>query len=120
MFANIQNAQLARQSFVLFRRKKICEAFLKILWDEGFILGYKIVPKINKIKILLKYKNGQPAIKFIKSISKPSRRIYYSSKILWKLDSTQQLIILSTNKGLKTILECKKLNIGGEPFIVIS
>ena len=42
MFSNIQNGQIAKQNCILHRRKKICETFLKILWDEGFILGYKI------------------------------------------------------------------------------
>lgn len=120
MFANIKNGQLVKQSFVLQTRKKICENFLKILWDEGFISGYTVDLKTNKLKIFLKYKNGNPVINSIKLISKPSRRIYYSTKQLWKIKSTQQLIIMSTNKGLKSMADCKKLNIGGEPFISIN
>lgn len=121
MFSNIKNAQIAKQSYILHRRKKICETFLKILWDEGFILGYKIDSNnTNRLKIFLKYKKGQPVINSIKLISKPSRRIYYSSKQLWKLDSTKQLVVVSTNKGLKSSIECKKLNMGGEPIITIN
>ena len=120
MFANIQNGQRAKQDFVLLKRKKICEAFLKILWDEGFILGYTTDINNNKTKILLKYKNNQPVISSIKFISKPSRRIYCSAKELWKFKSSQQLTILSTNKGLKTFTNCKKLNIGGELFVTIN
>jgi small subunit ribosomal protein S8 len=121
MFSNIKNGQVAKQDCIWQKRKKICETFLKILWDEGFILGYKIdLYDVNKLKIFLKYKNGKPVINSIKLLSKPSRRIYYSSKQLWKIDSTNQLIIVSTNKGLKSILECKKLNLGGEPFISIN
>lgn len=52
-------------------------------------------------------------------ISKPSLRIYYSVKQLWKLDPSQGTIILSTNKGIMSINQCKKLKIGGEPFIII-
>ena len=103
-------------------RKKICEHFLKILWDEGFISGYRICSKNNeKIEIFLKYKNnGQPVINSIKTISKPSRRIYYSSKQIWKIDSNKNFIIFSTNKGLKSITQCKKSNLGGEPFFSLN
>ena len=121
MFANIKNGQLAKKSFIYQKRKKICENFLKVLWDEGFILGYKISNKnSNQIKIFLKYKNEEPVISSIKLITKPSRRIYYSIDQIWKLDSNKTFIIFSTNKGLKTIIDCKKLKIGGEPFFVIN
>lgn len=121
MFSNIQNAQLAKHSFMLQKRKKICEEILKILWNEGLILGYQIdAQNTTKLKIFLKYTGNKPVINSIKPISKPSRRIYYSSKQLWKIDSTQQIIIISTNNGLKSLVECKKLNIGGEPIASIN
>jgi small subunit ribosomal protein S8 len=121
MFTSIKNGQLSRRSIIFQRRKKICEAFLKILWTEGFILGYKIDKKnINRIEIFLKYTKNKPAIHSIEFLSKPSRRIYYSAKQIWKLDSNKSFIIFSTNQGLKSILECKKLRIGGEPFISIN
>jgi small subunit ribosomal protein S8 len=121
MFASIKNGQLAKRSFIFHARKNICESFLKILWQEGFILGYKIDSNDkNKLKIFLKYKNGHPVINSLKLVSKPSRRIYYSIKQIWKIDSSKSFIIFSTNKGLKSILDCKKLKIGGEPFIIIN
>ena len=118
MFANIQNGQLAKKSFVLQNKKKICEAFLNIMWNEGFILGYKVSEK--KLKIFLKYNNGKPVINSFKPISRPGRRIYYSVRTLWKINSSKTFIILSTNQGLKSVIDCKKLKIGGEPFVIIN
>jgi small subunit ribosomal protein S8 len=121
MFANLKNGQIARRSFIYQKRKKICESFLKILWNEGFILGYKIDnADPTKIKIFLKYKDGYPVINSIRLITKPSRRIYYSVKQIWKINSSKSFVIISTNKGLKSLVECKKLKIGGEPFIAIN
>jgi small subunit ribosomal protein S8 len=121
MLANIKNGQLAKQNFVYQTRKKICESFLKILWNEGFIIGYTVDSNdSNKLKIFLKYKNNRPAINSIKFISKPSRQIYYSINQIWKIDSSKSFIIFSTNKGLKSIVDCKRLKIGGEPVIVIN
>ena len=121
MFANIKNGQLSKRAFIYQKKKKLCESFLKILWTEGFILGYAISPeKPTWIKIFLKYVNGQPAINTIKLISKPGRRTYYSIKQIWKLDPKATFIIFSTSKGLKTISDCKKFNIGGEILVLIN
>ena len=121
MFSNIKNGQLAKKAFIYQKKKKICEKFLKILWDEGLIIGYDIDKKDpNQLRIFLKYKNEEPVISSIKLITKPSKRIYYSIKQIWKLDSSKTFIIFSTNKGLKTIQDCKKLKIGGEPFLLIN
>jgi small subunit ribosomal protein S8 len=120
MFANIKNGQLARRAFIYQKKKKICEAFLQILWDEGFILGFK-TDSINPdlIKINLKYQNNLPTISTIQLLSKPGKRIYLSVKQLWKIDSSSLCIIVSTNQGLKTLLECKKCKLGGEPILII-
>ena len=122
MFANIKNGQLAKRSYINQKRKKLCELFLNILWTEGFIVGYKIEGKDQEnLKIFLKYiENGKPSINNIKVISKPGRRIFYSVKQIWKIDSSKTLIIFSTNQGLKTLSECKKLQLGGEPIVTIN
>ena len=119
MFANIKNGQLCRKHIVYQKRKKICEKFLKILWLEGYILGYSFINK-NSLKIFLKYKNKNPCIYSLKLISKPGRCIYYSSKQIWKINSSKSFIIFSTNQGLKSIVECKKLGIGGQAFLNIN
>jgi small subunit ribosomal protein S8 len=120
MFANIKNGQMAKKSFILQRKKKICSAFLNLLWNEGFILGYTISESNpNMFKIFLKYKNGKPAIKSLRPITKPGQRIYYSNKQLWKMESSKGVVFVSTNKGLMLLDECKKLNLGGEPYIII-
>ena len=113
---------MAKKSIVTGPRKNICESFLKILWDEGFIAGYKISSQNTQmLNIFLSYtKNGTPVINSLKFLSKPSQRIYYSSKQIWKIDSSKTFIIFSTSLGLKSINECKKYKIGGEPLIIIN
>ena len=121
MFANIKNGQLAKKAYVIQTRKTINESFLDILWDEGFILGYKLDNfDSTKLKIYLKYYKNEPVINKFKFISKPSKRVYYSLKQIWKIDSSKTFIIFSTNLGLKSILACKKQKIGGEPLVVIN
>ena len=122
MFANIKNGQTAKKSIIIQTRKNMCEHILKLLWDEGFISGYKISLENNKkLEIFLKYqKTGKPTINSIKTLSKPGKRLYYSAKQIWKMNSSKLFIIFSTNKGLKSITQCKKLKLGGEPFLIIN
>lgn len=122
MFTSIKNGQMAKKSVIKSPRKGICESLLKILWNEGFIAGYKISSLNNQtLEIFLKYtKNGTPTINSLKFLSKPTQRVYYSSDLIWKLDSSKAFIIFSTSDGLKSINECKKAKIGGEPLILIN
>ena len=119
MFDSLKKGQRSNQSFVYVRRKNISESFLRILWNEGFILGYTVISK-DKLKVSLKYKFGKPLINSIKTLSKPNRRIYYSIRQIWKINSSKSFLIFSTNKGLQSINSCKKLKIGGEPYISIN
>nr|QYC61887.1 ribosomal protein S8 [Stephanopyxis turris] len=121
MFANIKNGQKAKKSFIYHKKKKIAGNVLNILWEEGFILGYRISKKRSGMfEIFLKYKNGNPVIKQLQGVSKPSLRVYYSAKQFWKVNSNSGLFIVSTNKGLMTNEKCKQLNLGGEVFLTIN
>lgn len=121
LITNIKNGQLAKKVYIFQKQKKNCEAVLKKLWDEGFILGYKFEQgNLNRFQIFLKYNKNKPVITQIQCLSKPGLKTYYCVKQLWKIDSTKFFLIISTSKGLKTLTECKKLKIGGEPVVVIN
>lgn len=117
----INNGQLSKKLTVKFKKKKSCERLLNILWDEGYILGYKTLKNNSSIIVVyLKYNNNLPSISKIRIISKSSLRVYYSIKQLWKLKENQGLIILSTTKGLLSVNSCKKFGIGGEPILIVN
>jgi small subunit ribosomal protein S8 len=118
MVNNIKNGQKSKKSFVINKRNNLSISLLNVLWKEGFILGYTVEDK-NKLKIFLKYKNSNSALKFIQVLSKPSKKIYFSSSKLWKLQINFGVAVISTSKGFLTLNECKRLNIGGELFIVL-
>lgn len=122
MLTTIKNGQMAKKGVVLGRRTNLCESILKMLWDEGFIAGYRISPRNPKmVKIFLKYnESGQPVIRSLKHLSKPGKRNYYSVKQIWKLESSQTLVIFSTNQGLRSMSDCKRKKVGGELLVSIS
>ena len=120
MLNNIKNGQLAKKHEIVGQRTKTCESVLKILWNEGFILGYQTISNTTKFRIFLKYsKSGKPTINSLKFLSKPGKRLYLNTKQIWKINSNKSFLILSTHKGLKSIYECKKHKIGGEPIALI-
>ena len=120
MFAALKNGQLVKKSSIFQKKKKICSQLLNVLWDEGYILGYRTSNNDSTMfEIFLKYDQNLPSINSIKFISKPSKRVYLSSKQLWKFDSSIGLVIVSTNKGVFSIETCKKLNLGGEPILIV-
>jgi len=117
---NLKNSQLSRRNFIYQKKTKLTVAFLNILWDEGFIRGYKVDNlNSNLLRIFLKYKKGNPVINSIKFIYKPSRKMSYSVSQLWKFDLKKNLMILTTSKGLKTTYGCIKTQTGGKPLFIV-
>ena len=124
MVSSIKNGQLSKKSYINLKQtnKQMCESVLNVLWDEGFILGYKYTNFLSKknIKVFLKYKKGAPVINSIKVVSKPSLKVFFSLSNLWKFDSNQGVLILSTNKGIMSSTECKKLKLGGQALVIVN
>lgn len=121
MLVRIKNGQKVRLNAVLLHpaTPKHCIKVLNVLQEEGYIYGYQewINPEtsIKMIKVLLKYNNtGIPVIKNIFRISTPGRRVYVSTKALWKPKTTAGIFILSTPKGFYTDRDARFFNLGGE------
>lgn len=120
IFVIIKNAQFTKKKFIYHENEKNSWVFLKLLWDSGFIMGFKIcLNDKKKLKIFLKYENNQSSIKNLKIISKSTWWVYYSINQIYKIEKSKSFIVFSTNFGLNTIEKCKKLWVGGEPIIVI-
>jgi len=91
----------------------------RILFEKGYILGYKVIGGEgvqNTLKIALKYnpKSKKPAIKSIQRISRPGLRKYVAADEMPRVLNGLGVAILSTSKGLMTDKEARKENIGGE------
>ena len=120
MLSNLKNGQLSKKPYIVQKKTVICSKILNILWDEGYILGYRLHRHNPKIFIIfLKYYKNNPCISQIHSISKPSRRLYMSIKDIWKVENETGLSILSTNKGVLSLKNCKRLNVGGEILVYV-
>ncbi len=115
----IRNAQQSRHRVVEIPASKLKKAITEILYDQGYILKYKFeeVPgKSGIIKIALKYDpvTGEPVIRGLKRISKPSLRKYAGVKELPRVINGLGIAIVSTSKGVMTDKQARKENVGGE------
>ena len=118
MLLKIKNGQLSKKLFLFQNKTIFCEILLKILWKNNFIIGYKI--SNYKFKIFLKYFNYKPAIYYLKIIPNSNNYNYFLSvKQIWKLNVSNSFCVISTNKGLKSLTDCKKLNIGGKLLFLV-
>ena len=62
----------------------------------------------------MKYFNGQPAIRDIKRVSKPGRRVYSPVRTLPTVANGLGVAILSTPKGVMSDARAREENVGGE------
>jgi small subunit ribosomal protein S8 len=118
LLTRIRNAQMAQHKVVEVPASNLKKEVTKILFDQGYILNYKFVDGKPQgiIKIALRYddKTRRPAITEVKRFSKPGLRKYGGATELPRVLNGLGVSIISTNKGLMTDKEARRLNIGGE------
>ena len=118
MLTRIRNANTAKHDTVDVPSSKMKLAIAKILLDEGYIKSYELVEngKFNDIRITLKYgaSKNEKIISGLQRISKPGLRVYANKKELPKVLGGLGVAIISTNKGVITDKEARKLGVGGE------
>ena len=118
MLTRIRNANTAKHDTVDIPASKMKQAIADILLREGYISAVETVAEgdFNVIRITLKYgkDKNEKVIKGLKRISKPGLRIYADADNLPKVLGGMGTAIISTNKGVITDKEARKLNVGGE------
>ena len=93
------------------------EGIAKVLQGAGYIRSFKVVKdgKQGMMRVYLRYnKEGQPTIKKIIRLSKPSRRTYVKASEVPQVRSGYGLAVLSTNKGVLSGEDATSNNVGGE------
>ena len=118
MLTRIRNANTAKHDTVDVPASKMKLAIAEILLNEGYIKGFEVLEEGNfkTIRITLKYgadKNDK-VITGIKKISKPGLRVYAGKDELPRVLGGLGVAIISTNKGVITDKEARKLGVGGE------
>ena len=118
MLTRIRNANTAKHDTVDVPASKMKLAIANILLDEGYIAKYDLVEDghFQTIHITLKYgaDKNEKVITGLKRISKPGLRVYANAEDIPRVLGGLGTAIISTNKGVVTDKEARKLGVGGE------
>lgn len=123
MLTRIRNANTAKHNTVMIPSSTMKLAIAEILKNEGYIKGYESITEGNhtNIKVELKYgrDKNEKVITGLKRISKPGLRVYAGKDELPTVLRGLGTAIISTNQGVITDKEARKLNVGGEVLAFI-
>ena len=113
MLTRMRNALNAKHTNVSVPVSKTKLAIAELLLNEGYIASFKVEGEGINANIVIEFKDNN-VIRGLKRISKPGLRIYAGVEDLPKVINGLGIAIISTNKGIITDREARKLGVGGE------
>jgi len=117
MFTRIRNGSKAKFEKVDVPSSRLKREIAKILKEEGFIKGFKVVTNDQQhevIRVFLKYDESRKGIIHIRRASKPGRRLYTKTDRIPSVMGGLGVSILTTPKGILTDRGARKAHVGGE------
>lgn len=124
MLTRIRNAVVSRHNRVDLPASKLKAEIARILQDEGYIGGFKLVEEASApkgatarpvIRLFLKYgPGGERVITGIERVSRPGRRVYANRSEVPAVLGGLGVNILTTSRGVMTGRAAQKLGVGGE------
>jgi small subunit ribosomal protein S8 len=122
MLTRIRNAVIAKHTRVDMPASRIKADIAKILQDEGYIQGFKVLDADVKttapsktLRLFLKYgPHGERLITGVERISRPGRRVYFGRDDVPEVLAGLGTSILTTSRGVMTGREAVKAGVGGE------
>ena len=113
MLTRMRNALNAKKTNVSIPVSKTKVAISELLLNEGYIASYKVEGEGINANIVIDFKDNK-VIQGLRRISKPGLRIYAGVEELPRVINGLGIAIVSTNKGIITDREARKLGVGGE------
>ena len=124
MISTIRNGVSAKHTRVDMPASKLKAEIARILQDEGYIQGYRLVeaPATREgrqprqmIRLFLKYgPHGEKVITGLQRISRPGRRVYLGVEDVPQVLGGLGTSILTTSRGVMTGRAARKAGVGGE------
>ena len=117
MLTRIRNGLARHKASVYVAASKQNKNVLDVMADQGYIRGYneeKDERNHPVLRVDLKYTEGLPAIRELRTVSKPGRRVYSSVKTMPRVHNGLGTSIVTTPKGVMTDAKARSENVGGE------
>jgi len=122
MLTRIRNAVTAKHTRVDMPASRIKADIARILQDEGYIQGFKLLDEAapgaaptKTLRLFLKYgPHGERLITGVERISRPGRRVYFGKQDVPEVLAGLGTSILTTSRGVMTGRQAVKAGVGGE------
>jgi small subunit ribosomal protein S8 len=122
MLTRIRNGVHAKQAKIDMPASKLKAEIARILADEGYIHGFKVVDETTEhgsprkaIRLFLKYgPHGERVITGLQRVSRPGRRVYFGRDEVPTVLGGLGTSILTTSRGVMSGREAVKAGVGGE------
>ena len=122
LLTRIRNAQAARHDTLEAPSSRMKFTIAKILEREGYLSSVSEQadgPK-KTLTLGLQYDGKEPAIRTLRRVSTPGRRVYRGAGELPRPLSDIGIAIISTSAGLMTNKEARRRKLGGEVLCEIT
>lgn len=117
MLTSIRNAQAARKKEARVPYSRLKHEIAEVLRRAGYVGPVARAEESERqfLEILLLYTDdGQPQVRGVERVSRPSRRWYVRRAEIPRVLQGFGIAVLSTSKGLLTDAEARKRGLGGE------
>jgi len=118
MLTRIRNAVTARHPRVDIPASRFKAEIAKILEQEGYINGFKVIDQdatAAVLRLALKYgPRGEQVIVGIERVSRPGRRVYFGRNHVPRVMGGLGTAILTTSHGVMTGRDAVRAGVGGE------
>ena len=121
MLTRVRNAVASKHARVDVPTSKLKAEIARILADEGYISGFKLVDETSAdgrrsvIRLFLKYgPHGEKVISGLQRVSRPGRRVYFGRDDVPHVLGGLGTSILTTSRGVMSGREAARAGVGGE------
>ena len=117
----IRNGVKISKPFIVAPYSKMNRSIAELLKKEGFVRDVLEIGEDvdKKLKVVLKYVDGESVIHELTRISKLSRRTYKKVDEIKPVIGQLGVSILTTDRGVISHKEAQKLGVGGEVICTI-
>ena len=120
LLTRIRNAQMRTHAAVSMPSSKSKLAVCRVLESEGYISGFSVSGEVKpELTVQLKYHEQKPAIEALDRVSRPGLRIYKRKDELPRVRGGLGIAIVSTDHGVMTDHEARRVGVGGEVLCTV-
>ncbi len=122
LLTRIRNAQMRGHETLVVASSRQRRALLDVLVTEGYLDGVEDTEDAGfpALRVRLRYRDGRPAIRRLRRVSRPGLRIYRRRRDLPHVLNGYGICIVSTSSGVMSDRDARARGLGGEVLCTVA